>query len=181
MSGCKIWFGAAVAMIVIISAFPARAEQGSCTGGMEMTAAKKCACPSGKVWSGQACVAPASKSAAKKDDGEKRCSAPRAAGKWPDCCPVWAPNFREGKCWRAVEVKRPKRQVCADGKVIPAWRPCAGSEKTSSPAGTTTSSTEKRLSAPAKPTCPASRPAGTPPNCCRNGEKYVEGVGCRRT
>src|SRR5262245_41796031 len=93
----KRWALLMIAILTIAFAVPVAAgKDGACQGGMEMTAAKKCACPAGKVWSGLACVAPAAE-IAKKEDGEKRCKPPRAAGKWPDCCPVWAPNFREGK------------------------------------------------------------------------------------
>ena len=75
-----------------------------CTGGMEMNADGRCACPAGTSWDGKACSTGSggtNMTAPQTDE----CQASKPVGTYPNCCPTGT-EYKSGAC-RPIEKPKP--------------------------------------------------------------------------
>jgi hypothetical protein len=155
----------------------------ACTGGMELNADERCACPPGQKWDGRACAV------------EKEvCPPSKPMGTPPNCC-AQGFEYRDSACRCPVGMQLDKRGVCVAVQKLPRKCPVnrpIGTPPNCCPKGMTYRDGACRCpdgmqlsrrgicivipKAPEK--CPVERPVGTPPNCCPKGMQYKNGA-CR--
>ena len=163
----------------------------SCTAGMVLVAADRCACAAGTVWTGRACtaeaqplppppLAPAPPPAPRPPPVAKFCSGDRPVGTYPNCCPRGTRyDARRDRCtWLTSPESTPPP---APPRVCPGDRP-VGAYPNCCPRGTRYDARRDRCTwltspestpPPAPPrVCPGDRPVGAYPNCCPRGTRY---------
>jgi hypothetical protein len=155
----------------------------ACTGGMELNADGRCACPAGQKWDGRACAV------------EKEvCPPSQPVGIPPNCC-AQGFEYKDGACRCPLGTQLDKRGACIPLRKPPPKCPPnrpVGTPPNCCPKGMTYKDGACRcpegmqlgrrgvcIAIPNVPErCPVERPVGTPPTCCPKGMQYKNGA-CR--